>query len=440
MSNGIIIKSEDELLTEIKSIKDISFIKIYDLTSFELDDNRRIVLPCIMVQYGRNKFFNLKATDKYFEQLLFKVQEVYLKEKDRIVESRTPVIDLKPGIEIDERTKKILLSNNLDREDDIYKLYNEKNGYDYSLFFEKDELESMLPLIKYHIKNLFEKTNVVFNFKDESKLVGYRKNYSTNAVIDGVEDKVLIRFNRLDNNEYKVDIRTLKKSVPPVSEEIKISTDKIDVATYIDGSNLLLTSTYEFINTPSKEERLVKDDKALFYKKEELEKSECPYLNIVNMDSDFTGDWYKLPWDAYFGIDEKIEQIGALEKNVKRDSKYVSVNGNNFIIHDDYSKKFVIDKTLNARGAYQVMDRSKKVIKGKKLDRDTFVIETLIYDSFYDNKYFYHLARTKNIDGLKKENLLSVSKDEDVVYSGDLYDSMNVSKVLRKEHKNGNIK
>ena len=79
MSNVDDIKDK-ELLT-IKQIKNLSFIKIYDIASFELDDSRRYSLPAMMINYDGNKYLNMSGRDKYFDQFVKKVQQVYLKEK-----------------------------------------------------------------------------------------------------------------------------------------------------------------------------------------------------------------------------------------------------------------------------------------------------------------------------------------------------------------------
>ena len=80
----MVIKDFDSTLEDIKSIKNILSIKIYDLINYKNDDSRKFILPAMIVVFdsdGGRKCLNLCAKDKYFNEFVKKVQSVYEKEK-----------------------------------------------------------------------------------------------------------------------------------------------------------------------------------------------------------------------------------------------------------------------------------------------------------------------------------------------------------------------
>ena len=170
------------------------------------------------------------------------------------------------------------------------------------------------------------------------------------------------------------------------------------------------------------------------YTRNDLKSSEVEHENLISITGDFNGVWYKLPWNAYFGISEEIDVISELEKVTKRESKYLSLCNDRFLLHEDSNKKCVRDRTIHSTGSVFELDRLKRVIKGKRLDEENYVIETVFSVNINDTnkQYFYHIAKVDNIDEITKDNLFSVSKDENVIYSGDLYDTSNIRKVLGK--------
>ena len=75
----------DKTLLTINSIKNLESIKIYDLPSFKLDDTRKYVLPAMMISYDGGKYLNMYSREKYFNEFVLKVQEVYLKEREKYI-------------------------------------------------------------------------------------------------------------------------------------------------------------------------------------------------------------------------------------------------------------------------------------------------------------------------------------------------------------------
>ena len=170
-----------------------------------------------------------------------------------------------------------------------------------------------------------------------------------------------------------------------------------------------------------------------------MDKRDKLAVNLPILD-DYYGTWYKFPWGDWFGIEEEITQIGELEKVTKRDSKYLTITDDGFMMHDDYSKKWVKDKGINAVSNSMVLDKIKKTVKCKRIQEAAFLLETHILDNTvpYNDKYFYHVTECNKIEEITKDSLVSISKDNNIIYSGDLYDSNNINLVLRKKVNNGN--
>ena len=420
MSKGIIINNQDDLLLEINLIKNIESIKIYDLTSYISNDTRTILLPAMIVSYDGGKYLNLSARDKYFDVFIKKVQSVYNEEKDRFTIDKKLNPFSTSSIDIDENTKRILESGNLS----ITSNYDEKKSYEYSLLYEIDELQTLIPIIKYHVKELFDKTNLKINFKSD-EISGYKRYYTINAIVDGIEDKLIIELHKNLDNSYYVSIRSYNKKFPRVEEHINITPDLIMVNTHISESNIIYEKEYEFVNRPKITHRLFKGEMLLDYAKENIEPTSNEFNNLVNLDNDFNGTWYRLPWNAYYGIEEKMETVAEDAKVVSRDSKYLCINGDSFIIHDDYNKKYFKEKKARVITNSMELDRIKRVIRGKKLYDDIYLIEI-----YYDDKYYYELINATTLKEIAKEKMVYLSKDNDVIYSGDLYDSNNIKKLV----------
>ena len=433
MSKGIVFTNSDSILAEINSIKNLERVDIYDLTSFKLYDSRKILIPTIHIVYDGTKILNMCSRDKYFDLFALKVQEVYLKETEKFKVDKEHALFGQTNIIIDEKSKKVLLSGILSKNVKNDYLYSDDKSYSHSLFFEKDDLECMIPLVKYHIKELFDKTNLKVNFPNEDEVYGYKKRYSIGVTVDGISDRLIISYDK-DNRGYYFDIRSDNVDLPHIKQYITISPDKIDVKSYIKERNILLENTYDFINNPTIKERLFLDGDLYSYTRNDLKSSEVEHENLISITGDFNGVWYKLPWNAYFGISEEIDVISELEKVTKRESKYLSLCNDRFLLHEDSNKKCVRDRTIHSTGSVFELDRLKRVIKGKRLDEENYVIETVFSVNINDTnkQYFYHIAKVDNIDEITKDNLFSVSKDENVIYSGDLYDTSNIRKVLGK--------
>ena len=430
--------SMNQTLLKINKIKNLESVKIYDLTSFKLYDTRKYVLPAMIIRYDGGKYLNLYANDPYFCEYVLKVQEVYLREKDKtkIDKKYSPLVE--GSIDIDPVSEKILLEGNLNRKNSIYDFYSGKKNYDYSLFFEKDDMKFILPMVRYHLKEFMNDLGIMVNYKKNDNLSGYKHYYAIDALVNGLEDKLLFSFDKKDNG-YFINVRSMSRNIPNSIFTIIINTDHIEIESKILFKDIIEEFTYDFINEPSIEKNIYKDGQLISYDKRKMDKRDKLAVNLPILD-DYYGTWYKFPWGDWFGIEEKITQIGELEKVTKRDSKYLTITDDGFMMHDDYSKKWVKDKGINAVSNSMVLDKIKKTVKCKRIQEAAFLLETHILDNTvpYNDKYFYHVTECNKIEEITKDSLVSISKDNNLIYSGDLYDSNNINLVLRKKVNNGN--
>lgn len=429
---------KDKELVTINQIRNISFIKIYDIASFELDDSRKYTLPAMMINYDGNKFLNLSAKDKHFDQFVRKVQQVYIKENPtaRVDKSYSPFAG--DGIDIDPVSKKILLSGNLQRENEIYDFYNDKKFYDRSLLYDKDDMKLILPILKHNFKEFMEKAGILINYQEDSRLVGYRENYSMDAKVKGFEDKLLFEFSK-DDSSYSVVVRSNEHIFPDTKVKIIINTDAIHIESEMIGKETNSEVIYELINNPSVQRITYINGIMAEYNRVPIAKSENPNIPLQLL-SGFDGDWYELPWGDWYGIKESVERVDDFEIVATRDSKFLSIDDDGFLLHDDYRKKWVKEKGINTVESSMILDDIKKTVKCKRLDDDTFLLETQFIDraSTTDGKYFYHVTQSKKTGEITKESLASISRDNNVIYSGDLYDKSCIHDALEKRLNYGN--
>ena len=438
MSNVEEIKEKeikDKELLMIEQIRNLSFIKIYDIASFELDDSRRYTLPAMMINYDGNKYLNLSGRDKYFDQFVKKVQQVYLKEKEtaRVDTSYSPFVS--EAIKIDPVSEKILLSGNLLREGEIYDFYTDKKFYNHSLLFDKDDMRFILPTLKYNFKEFMGKAGIVINYPEDVRLFGYRENYSIDAKVNGYEDKLLFEFNQTDTG-YKIGVRSFQNLFPDSEVNITINTDAIYIDLEMIGKETNSEVIYELINKPSVRKITYINGIMTEFDKKPLTQSEKPDY-LLPLLKEYDGDWYQLPWGDWYGIKEEIERISEFEKIATRDSKFVSMHKDGFLIHDDYRKKWVKDAAVNTVEKIMILDDIKKTIKGKRLYTDIFLLETHFIDraSTNDQKYFYHVSNRKRVSDITLGSLASLSKDNNIMCSGDLRDIESIYEALGKRLK-----
>ena len=254
MNNEMMIRTMDPMLIRIYQIKDIEEISYQDLVPSS-NEGKINVLPSLYVTYDGGKYLSLCSQDKYFDVFVRKVFQVYNLEKDRvIVDPDFDPFGSRTKLRIDDRTKAILESGNLTRINEIYCFYDQKKSYENSLVFQNDKLKLLLPVIKYHLKQLFDCTDRVITM-EETLINGYRNNYGIMYKLDGVIDTLLINFINNSDNEYFLNIRSKDKRFKPIEMRIKFNKTSIDVDTYFKDYDL--NALFQMIALLPREQQLL---------------------------------------------------------------------------------------------------------------------------------------------------------------------------------------
>lgn len=422
----------DPELVAIYNIRDLTSIKIWDLIS---DFNsKRLILPAILITYGNNQSLNLCSKDKYYDVYVKKVREVYQDEKNNILEDAlTDPFRLRSHIDIDARSLRILESGELEQRNDVYAFYQGKDSFRQSLSFEKDEVETFVPILKYHLERLFALTDKVVSIGDE--LSGYRENYILSGKVDGIDTIFPFTYERVNNNEFNFHIAGMLGKSEPITIKMEFKPDGLIVTMILNNLEYLVNSKISITNGVVKQIFDVeRKGLTISYKNEDLEACSMDDDNIANLDYDTNLKWFKLPWGAFYGIDTSIEDLSEVEKMIGIDSMYVQVSPDRFMKREFYSKTYKRNKTTAVDAQDMVLDEVDKTTIGYKVDDDghLFVIETSFDDDTFNyntsGKYFYHgIMSEEGIKGIKRDNLVSLGRKEEVIQKGDL---VNKSKLL----------
>ena len=434
--------TKDRLLIDIYNIRNIESIKLDDFVSKNSSENSKlVVVPLLTVFCDGNKVLSLSSKEKYFNTFVKKVVQVYNDEKNNILEdSLTDPFGLNSNIKIDDYTKKILESGLLENSNELYKFYENKECYEYSLLFQKDEVKLLLPIVKYHIKKLFSNTDKEVTFDDE--FIGYRNYYLTSGKIDGVYTEIPFLYNKLNDNEYLFEVGNLLDRCSSLKININFNKDRIVVRCSLLEYKIVNTFTYLITDGVVKSiNDAIKNDITVKY--ENIDLSECNnnLLNIVNFDRESKFKWFMLPWNAYYGINTNVTNLSEIEKNIEISSMYLYSLDKSFMRKEYFSKNYKRNDTISVSGENIVLDSMKKNTLGINLLSDIYFIETSFLDSLYSNgyydeklknKYFYHLVRSDNgISGIDRENLISIGKLDEVLDNGDILNDELVLKLVR---------
>lgn len=435
----------DPTLVEIYNIRNIESIKLWDLVSND-EDNKRTVIPAFMVIYDGGKQLNLCAKDKYFDIFVKKITEVYKDEKNNILEDAlTDPFGLSRHIEIDEFTQKVLEGGTLDSGNEIYNFYRDKEKYEGSLFYQIDDVKSLVKIIQYHIKRLFANTDRMVTFNDEFS--GYRDNYVMSGQIDGIEQYFPFTFQKVDSNHYEVWVNGLVNKNLPVKVEIAFEKDELDVLVMIEAYELSEESRYVITNGVVKSiHDATRNGITIGYKNNDLEKLETnPLENIANLDEEVNLDWFILPWGAVYGCKSSIEDVSDYEKLIEIHNMYLDIFDGGFVRKEYYSKNFKRNKTVSLNAQDVILLEVKKNILGVSIDKEgnIFVIETSFdegdvsndfYNGAYGGKFFYHGCYTENgVSGIDRKKLVTLNKEKNVINNSDLVNRYRILKFVKGE-------
>ena len=431
------INKMDDILMQIYDIKNIEEVWIYDLSSSISVDNRLPIIPSLYVSYDGGKVINLCNKDKYFDVLFKKVREVYSVEKDRIIvdKEKSPFRDIK--IKIDDNTKRILEENRLLEIENVYNFYNNKKSYSDSLLVQKDEFKFYLPIILYHLKDIYSYMNITINY-DDYTINGYRDNYSINVKIDGMDEQLYIKYKKINEYNFEFDIRSSYDKFNSITMNIDFRKDRINVMYDFKNKNVNGEYDYFINNNEANYSHKLYRNKLLVNKNGKLNEVNNEYKKYTSLDSEDNMKWYLLPWNGLYGVNNSIIKVNDVNYFMNIHNKYFSIIDGDFLLKEYLSKSY--NRKLSfSNGDYKIsLEEVDKIITGIKLFDDIYVIETFFddngvlnyyYDSYLENKYFYHLYNAKK--DLKKDNLIEVNKEKNVIYGSDLYDKNNILKLVR---------
>lgn len=444
MGDGMQLYGMDRELIEIYNLRNIESIKLWDLV--KNGTGKLLVIPTLLVTYDGGKYLNISANEKYFRVFVQKVVEVYHNEKDNLLEDGlTDPFKLRPRIDIDEKTKVILESGRLEQLNKIYSFYDGKDSYDSSLLFQIDELKALLPMIKYHIKSFYGFTDHTINFDDGVN--GYRDNYSISGQVDGIEVTITLLFNKIDNDEYEIFIGGLNNKNEPLKMKIKFYKDAITVDLAIAAYDLVSSHFYHMTKgAPKVTYEVKKGGLPVVFVDKDLEKVSNNWENIADIDYDNDLVWYKLPWNALYGVSNEIKEVSETEKVVSTHNMFIDISEEQFVRREYYAKTYIRNRTVAVEAQEMVMDEVRKTINGVCVSKHdgVYAIETGFADKvlggsgFYEeklkNRYFYHLCQSREgIKGIVRDNLKSVLQDDDILQASDMLNKANILKLVKGE-------
>ncbi len=417
----------DSRLIEINNIRNLTSVKLFDLTLNA--SSGLLVVPSLMITYDGGKTLNLCAKDDYFNEYVRKVIEVYKDEKDNILEdSLSDPFRLVSRIDIDERTKKILESGELSERDKIAAFYGGKDSYDAGLLFQIDEIKSLVPIIKYHIEHFFKRTNQNVIIGDDFS--GYRDKYYIDATVNGVETPVPLVYEKIDENTYTVYIGNLLGKNRTLEIKISFKKDKIEVDVATEDGLLHENSEYRITYGVVKEiHDMDKEGFPLGYENKDLERSQSVLTNLSNVDEDTSLDWFMLPWGDNIGIKTTVYDVTDTERIIEIHSTYLSMYGEEFSKREYYSKTYKRNKTATVDGAETVIVDYKKRVTGTKGD-GYYIIETVFGNG---EEYYYHGTKGYCLEEITRDSLVSLTKKENINRGSDLLNKYKLRKILRSE-------
>ncbi len=421
----------DSELMEIGAIKDLEFVKFYDLTTNQ--DKKKIIVPALMINYNNGKMLNLSILDKYFNQFVQKVISVYKKEKGRMVENdETDPFEMFHEIAIDKRSIDIIENSSILEKKEITGFYDDKDSYDNSLLFQIDEVRSIIDIVRFSIQYFSRSTDLNINILDS--FYGCRDNYIIESKINDIFTYLLIHYERLGDNSYQISVGNLGGLAKPYIININFFDNMI----IITSKYKKLTIHNEFKIDDSGGKYLYYaylDGKSILYEAGELDQVEINHEKIANLDYDSKLTWYKLPWVAYFGYQGERKNVDDHTSILTSHIMYLDINNDNFNKREHYLKKLEREKTDSQKAIKLTLDELRKNTFGFLSD-DAFVIETSFHNALgdgdyqknYNGKYFYHIAPKEAIKEIDRKKLIPVRKS--IIFGkNDLLNSEKVKKL-----------
>lgn len=412
---------------KIERMKNISSIEYMDIVQdIGVEDTK--IYPGFMVFFDNGSSLYLTSYDSYFDLFVRRLREVYVQEKDRIVD-HTIMGDR--GIQIDDFTKKMLLEGKLECASDFYQFYQNKDGYSKRLLFEEDEVKDIFPIIDYHLKMFLEKLNNPISSIQVHN--GSNGHYYLTAMKDKEPVMLPLEYKK-DGEEYSVQIGNLLNDVLPVSIKVQFLNHKINVVCSVEVYQYYDYFTYSFEQDQVYRERETYwKERCVSYHKENIDMVEDP-TNIIKKQGSI--QWYPFAWGGYLGLSKKSEDL------LSENRAYYIHSTDNYYYEKEISTKEYID---SKRSNYEpiIFDSIHRTMIGIR-NEDYLLLEnyfqnpckTGFYKDYLLDNYFYCVSSCKNWGDVKKEECFFLDKKMGIYEDVDLFD---IHKVMKKEYKDGNI-
>lgn len=411
---------------EISKIKNIRYIKIYDLFDNPWNKNRAVTSIIINYVDERNnlKYLNYCEKDKEFDFFVNKVIETYLNEKDN------------GNIKFGNSETKEIIENNLQIGHQLpLEKYIEKKGNKKILNYLKDEINSYKNIIIYYIKQinkLFDNTVTV-----EDKIYGNRELFSIKVIKNGKEVFIPFKYQKL-NNGIEITLNNIISPLDFVVLNINYMQEKINISWKIENSNLVYDGMID-LNGEIKE-YLVKDDKTIFYNQGKLKNDitidEVDLLNNIDKSIDY--NFYKLPWNDY--LVSKISILEYPDYQIETyDVKYVNVS-DCYINLLEYYSKFYKKYDKKVLLSTMKLDGMKRVLEIYLVNDLALVLNTFMevpsslskYKTRLEGKTFYEVAKLNEDSLLKLNNLVLNDIDlSKITHQNDLLDDKVLKLMIR---------
>ena len=429
----------------ISEIKNIESIKFSDLgvsnlknnnTSLynELLDNGNILIkPMLTVAYNGANILVLSSDDENFNYFVKKVRDTYKNEKDKPIEGSI----LKRHIEIDDLSKKILLSDTITQTSDLYNFYSNIESFNERLISNETEVKAILPLIDYIISSNLSNINKTFRL--ESGIKGFASSgiYNIYGRINGIYTVIPLRIIK-DNNLYYINIGNIFDETNPLEVTINFNKTSLDIISNMKELRYQSLENFKYESgyiTNNKE--IYVNNKCLYTNPIKYEKlSEEP--NISKLDESDTLDWFELPWGATLGFKFEENIIDDKSKTEYRKIQYVDDYDNALINIESAEKRFK-RKDKDFRSVKDIIfdDVDKTMVALK--DLDCIYIETAfndngtvgVYKDLFAGKYFYQFSNTEDFNSINKNNTYPVNREYDVYEPGDLRENIKIRKKVK---------
>ena len=424
---------QDPRINEINAIKELEYVKFYDLTvSGDVDeDNKQIIIPALLISYNNGKNLCYSSKDDVFGLFVHKVLEVYKEEKGIKLDD-SDFGHNKLHVE-DARSQRILDNCDILNKNQITEMYEDMDSYDYSLMFESDEVKNVMDIIRYVLDSFGKFTNINIELLDNIR--GYRTNYILEANINDLFAYLLVFYNKIDENTYDISIGNIGGVNKALNIRINFLDDQIQIMSNYED----LLFDYVF-NIDDKKAtfitRILKNQELVSFDTGALPREEPPEKNLVllsGVKEEFS--WYKLPWRAYYGYRGSQEAVDDITTNTYKHFMYLDINNEDFYKREFYSRNVKRNSTVTKVGVNLTLDALRKTTFGY-MRKPYFVIETSFknargdgnYQAKYNGKYYYHVIKAKDLSEIKKEKLVPV-KRVDVMDNVDLLSDVKLRKI-----------